>query len=76
MPKRPSPPPAARSTPADWATDIDLRVRCLEQFHQALVDHREELAALTIAEVGATPALTQGAQFDQPVEIVRYYADC
>src|SRR6478735_12263661 len=58
-----------------WAKDVDLRVRCLEQFHQALVDHREELAALTIAEVGATPALTQGAQLDQPVEIVRYYAE-
>ena len=58
-----------------WATDVDLRVRCLEQFHQALVDHREELAALTIAEVGATPALTQGAQLDQPIELVRYYAD-
>jgi aldehyde dehydrogenase (NAD+) len=58
-----------------WATDVAQRVRCLEQLHQALVDHREELAALTIAEVGATPALTQGAQLDQPIEIVRYYAD-
>ena len=28
-----------------------------------------------IAEVGATPALCQGAQLDQPIEIVRYYAD-
>src|SRR4029077_11487567 len=53
----------------------DLRVRCLEQFHQALVDHREELAELTIAEVGATPALCAGAQLDQPVAIVRYYAE-
>jgi len=58
-----------------WAQDVELRVRCLEQLHQALVDNREELAALTIAEVGATPALTQGAQLDQPVEIVRYYAE-
>ena len=58
-----------------WAKDVELRVRCLEQLHQALVDNREELAALTIAEVGATPALTQGAQLDQPVEIVRYYAE-
>ena len=58
-----------------WATDVAQRVRCLEQLYQALVDHREELAALTIAEVGATPALTQGAQLDQPIEIVRYYAD-
>src|SRR5205085_1391326 len=45
-----------------WATDVELRIRCLEQFHQALVDHRDELAALTLAEVGATPALLQGAQ--------------
>ena len=58
-----------------WATDTELRIRCLEQFHAALVEHRDELAALTIAEVGATPALCQGAQLDQPIEIVRYYAD-
>lgn len=58
-----------------WATDVSLRIRCLEQFHKALVDHRDELADLTTAEVGATPALLAGAQLDQPVEIVRYYAD-
>jgi aldehyde dehydrogenase (NAD+) len=58
-----------------WATDVDLRIHCLEQFHRALVDHRDELAALTTAEVGATPALLAGAQLDQPIEIVRYYAD-
>ena len=58
-----------------WATDVDLRIRCLEQFHQALVDHRDELAALTTTEVGATAALNAGAQLDQPIAIVRYYAD-
>ncbi len=41
----------------DWSTNTELRIRCLEQLHQALVDHRDELAELTIAEVGATPAL-------------------
>src|ERR1700738_1469294 len=59
----------------DWSTNTELRVRCLEQFHRALIDHHDELAALTIAEVGATPALIAGAQLDQPIEIVRYYAD-
>jgi acyl-CoA reductase-like NAD-dependent aldehyde dehydrogenase len=59
----------------EWATDTALRIRCLEQLHQALVEHRDELAALTIAEVGATEALCQGAQLDQPIEIVRYYAE-
>jgi aldehyde dehydrogenase (NAD+) len=58
-----------------WATDVDLRIHCLEQFHRVLVDHRDELAALTTAEVGATPALLAGAQLDKPIEIVRYYAD-
>lgn len=58
-----------------WATDTAQRIRCLEQLHQALVEHRDELADLTIAEVGATPALCQGAQLDQPIEIVRYYAE-
>lgn len=60
---------------ADRRMLIDLRVRCLEQLHQALLDNREELAALTTAEVGATPALNLGAQLDQPIAIVRYYAD-
>ncbi|MEB3061862.1 MULTISPECIES: aldehyde dehydrogenase family protein [Mycolicibacter] len=58
-----------------WATDVALRIRCLDQLHKALVENRDEFAALTIAEVGATPALTQGAQLDQPIAIVRYYAD-
>ena len=35
----------------------------------------EELRELTIAEVGATRMLTHAAQLDQPIEIVRYYAD-
>lgn len=58
-----------------WATDRALRVRCLKQFHAALLEHRDELAELTIAEVGATPALIAGAQLDQPIDIVRFYAE-
>src|ERR1700761_6764185 len=58
-----------------WPTDVALRVRCLDQLHQALLDHAEELRDLTIAEVGATRALTHGAQLDEPIKIVRYYAD-
>ena len=58
-----------------WPTDVELRIRCLDQLHQALLDHAEELRDLTIAEVGATRALTYGAQLDEPIGIVRYYAD-
>jgi aldehyde dehydrogenase (NAD+) len=59
----------------DWSTNTDLRVRCLEQLHRALIDHRDELAALNTAEVGATVGLNAGPQLDAPIEIVRYYAD-
>lgn len=58
-----------------WSTDVELRIRCLNQLHEALVRHREELRALTIAEVGATGMLTDGPQLETPIGIVRYYAD-
>jgi acyl-CoA reductase-like NAD-dependent aldehyde dehydrogenase len=58
-----------------WPTDVQLRTRCLDQLHQALTEHREELRELTIAEVGAPRMSTYGAQLDEPVGIVRYYAD-
>ncbi|GFG66781.1 aldehyde dehydrogenase [Mycobacterium kubicae] len=58
-----------------WPTDVAFRIRCLNQLHQALTEHAEELRALTIAEVGATRALTHGAQLDEPIAIVGFYAD-
>lgn len=58
-----------------WATDRELRVRCLDQLHRVLTEHKEELRELTIAEVGAPRILTHGPQLDQPIEIARYYAD-
>src|SRR5258705_2596532 len=59
----------------DWSTNTELRVRCLEPFHQAPIDHPNQLAELTIAEVGATPALIAGAQLYQPIQIARYFTD-
>jgi acyl-CoA reductase-like NAD-dependent aldehyde dehydrogenase len=58
-----------------WSTDLEFRVRCLNQLHQALVEHKEELRELTIAEVGAPRALTYAAQLDEPIRIVEYYAN-
>ncbi|MFF3371824.1 aldehyde dehydrogenase family protein [Streptomyces sp. NPDC002680] len=59
----------------NWATDVQFRIRCLDQLHQALTDHLEELRELTIAEVGAPRMLTYGPQLDDPVKLVRFYAD-
>ncbi len=71
----PSPPPGARSTPPAGRRDAAFRARCLDQLHQALTEHKEELRELTIADVGAPRVITYGAQLDEPIEIVRYYAD-
>ncbi|RBM21895.1 aldehyde dehydrogenase, partial [Prauserella sp. PE36] len=57
-----------------WAADVELRIRCLDQLYRALSEHKEELRELTIAEVGAPRMLTHGAQLDEPVELVGYYA--
>ncbi|MCL2582213.1 MAG: aldehyde dehydrogenase family protein [Streptosporangiales bacterium] len=58
----------------DWATNVQFRLRCLQQLHAALVKHKEELRELTIADVGAPRGTTYGAQLDEPVDIVEYYA--
>src|ERR1700729_3971844 len=58
-----------------WSTDAAFRARCLDQLHQALTEHKEELRELTIADVGAPRVITYGAQLDEPIEIARYYAD-
>ncbi|MFF0081857.1 aldehyde dehydrogenase family protein [Streptomyces canus] len=59
----------------EWATDTERRYRCLDQLHHALVEQREELRELTITDAGSPRMLTYGAQLDEPIELVRYYAD-
>jgi aldehyde dehydrogenase (NAD+) len=59
----------------DWSTNTELRIRCLTQLHQALIDHHDELAELLITEAGSTAFLNEGPQLDEPIETVRYYAD-
>ena len=58
-----------------WSTDTALRIRCLQQLDEALVEHREELRELTIAEVGAPRMLTHGPQLDEPAKLPGYYAE-
>jgi len=58
-----------------WATDVELRVRCLRQLHQALLDHADEFRALTTAEVGMPGFMMGAAGFDVPVEGLRWVTD-
>jgi aldehyde dehydrogenase (NAD+) len=59
----------------DWSTDLDQRVRCLRQLHQAALDHADELIELTIAEVGAPRMLCDGPQVRTPIDYLGFYAD-
>ncbi len=58
-----------------WSTDAGLRARCLRQLRDALAAEGEALRALTTAEVGSPVFLTEGPQFDIPVDDLGYWAD-
>jgi aldehyde dehydrogenase (NAD+) len=59
----------------EWSRDVELRARCLRQLHQALLDHEEDLADITVAEVGAPRMLMGGPQLGEPIKFVSFYAD-
>ena len=60
----------------DWRLDHDFRARCVRQLHGTLVDHLEEMRAITVAEVGAPIMLTRdGPQLETPVSMVDWTAD-
>ena len=59
----------------DWSTDHELRRRCLEQLHAAVSAHKEELRAVTVAEVGSPIALTYANQVDLPIEDLGYWVE-
>lgn len=58
-----------------WASDTELRVRCIRQLQRALGEHIEELREITIAEAGAPRLLTAAAQLEGPVADLAFAAD-
>ena len=52
----------------DWATNKELRKRCLRQLHDALVEEKEELRLELVAEVGAPLMVTYMAQLEGPLQ--------
>ncbi len=58
-----------------WATDKDLRLRCLRQLHRALLDNAESFKALTTAEVGMPSFMMGAAGFDVPVDGLKWVTD-
>jgi aldehyde dehydrogenase (NAD+) len=52
----------------DWSTNRELRKRCLQQLHDAIVEEKELLREELIAEVGSPRAVTYAAQLEMPLE--------
>ena len=59
----------------DWSRNVALRVRCLRQLHQALLDHADEFRKLTTAEVGMPGFMMGAAGFDVPVGGLKWVTD-
>jgi aldehyde dehydrogenase (NAD+) len=58
-----------------WSTDVELRVSCLRQLHDALLANADDFRALTTAEVGMPAFMMGAAGFDVPVEGLRWVTD-
>jgi acyl-CoA reductase-like NAD-dependent aldehyde dehydrogenase len=59
----------------DWSRDVDLRVRCLRQLHDALRENVEPLREILVREVGAPVSSTSGPQLEAPIDVVSWFAD-
>jgi len=58
-----------------WAGDAAFRARCLRQFHAAMVEAREELRQIVIAEAGSPILLTYAVQCNSCIDDIPYWAD-
>ena len=59
-----------------WSGDTELRSRCLRQLHRALVDNKDAMVAISVADCGIPLMLHEnGPGFDAPVGMIEWYAE-
>ncbi|WP_333619388.1 aldehyde dehydrogenase family protein [Dietzia sp.] len=58
-----------------WSQDPAMRARLLRALHSELTARIEEIRELTIAEVGTSYTMTTGAQMQDPIDGLLYWAD-
>jgi aldehyde dehydrogenase (NAD+) len=58
-----------------WSTDAEFRKRCLTQLHEGLVQERDNLRAILVAEAGVPVALTHWYQLDPVLDDLLYWRD-
>jgi aldehyde dehydrogenase (NAD+) len=59
----------------DWSRDVNLRLRCLRQFKDALNAEIETLRTITVSEVGAPISGTYGPHLQGPVDDLGFAVD-
>lgn len=58
----------------DWSRDLDFRVHCLTQLHEALERNKEHLRRVLVTEVGC-PVTVTGSQIESPIDEVRHWVE-
>ncbi|HEU4429514.1 MAG TPA: aldehyde dehydrogenase family protein [Myxococcota bacterium] len=57
-----------------WSRDHALRAKCITQLYDALKADKEQLRAIVVAEAGACVSLTGFMHVDEPIEMLKYWA--
>jgi aldehyde dehydrogenase (NAD+) len=59
----------------DWAENHELRSRCIRQLYEGLVAEKEQLRSIVVHEAGAPVSLGAYMHVDDPIEMMKYWAD-
>jgi aldehyde dehydrogenase (NAD+) len=57
-----------------WSRDPAFRAKCIAQLYDALKADKEQLRAIVVAEAGACVSLTGFMHVDEPIEMLKYWA--
>ncbi len=60
---------------SDWSTDAAFRAKCIQQLYEGMLAEKEQLRAIVVAEAGASVSLTGFMHVDNPIEMMKYWAD-
>jgi len=58
-----------------WSEDPELRARCLGQLHEGLLAEKEQLRSIVVHEAGAPVSLTPFMHVDNPIDMMKYWAE-
>ncbi len=59
----------------DWSENHAFRSRCIQQLYEGMLEEKEQLRSIVVNEAGACTSLTGFMHVDDPIEMMRYWAD-